>query len=101
MTNIVIFLLPNPWLQYWDKWGILFDPMGLASFAIQGALSAVQIGAPLSAVLVAATLTGSGGGMDSSRDLGQQVFFLFDCYIEDVIRAFQMAITSAFHVMMP
>ncbi|WP_163529867.1 trimeric intracellular cation channel family protein [Halobacillus ihumii] len=63
LTNIVVFILPNPWLQYWDKWGILFDAMGLASFAIQGALSAVQIGAPLSAVLVAATLTGSGGGM--------------------------------------
>lgn len=59
----VVFLLPNPWLQYWNKWGILFDAIGLASFAIQGALSAVQVDAPLSAVLVAATLTGSGGGM--------------------------------------
>ncbi|ASK64236.1 hypothetical protein CFK37_00140 [Virgibacillus phasianinus] len=63
LTIIVIFILPNQWLQYWDKWGFLFDAMGLASFAMQGALSAVQIGAPLSAVLVAATLTGSGGGM--------------------------------------
>lgn len=62
-VNIVIFLLPTPWLQYWDKWGVLFDAIGLASFAIQGALSAVQISAPLSAVIVAATLTGSGGGM--------------------------------------
>ena len=63
LVNIVIFLLPTYWLQYWDKWGILFDAIGLSSFAIQGALSAVQIGAPLSAVIVAATLTGSGGGM--------------------------------------
>ncbi|WP_174616488.1 trimeric intracellular cation channel family protein [Virgibacillus ihumii] len=66
-TNIIIFILPNDWVQKWDKWGILFDAMGLASFAIQGAMSAVQIGAPLSAVLVAATLTGCGGGM--TRDV--------------------------------
>ncbi|RYG71585.1 trimeric intracellular cation channel family protein [Lentibacillus lipolyticus] len=63
LTNIIVFILPIQWLQYWDKWGIFFDAIGLASFAIQGATSAVQVGAPLSAVLVAATLTGSGGGM--------------------------------------
>lgn len=59
----LIFLIPLKWLKYWNRWGILFDAMGLAAFAIQGALSAVQIGAPFSAVLVAATLTGVGGGM--------------------------------------
>ncbi|VEF49416.1 YvgT [Bacillus freudenreichii] len=37
--------------------------MGLAAFAIQGALSAVHVHVPLSAVIVAATLTGSGGGI--------------------------------------
>ncbi|GAB4074317.1 trimeric intracellular cation channel family protein [Barrientosiimonas marina] len=63
LTNIIIFILPRQWFEYWFKWGILFDAIGLASFAIQGAVSAVEIGAPLSAVLVAATLTGSGGGM--------------------------------------
>ncbi len=63
LTNIIVFILPTQWLQYWDKWGIFFDALGLASFAIQGALSAVGVDAPLSAVLVAATLTGSGGGM--------------------------------------
>lgn len=63
LVIMVIFFLPNQFLQHWYKWGVFFDAMGLASFAIQGALSAVQIGAPLSAVLVAATLTGSGGGM--------------------------------------
>src|SRR5699024_7167763 len=63
LTITVIFLLPNHWLQYWNRWGTLFDAMGLASFEIQGASSAVQIQAPLSAVLVAATLTCSGGGM--------------------------------------
>ncbi|WP_010529544.1 trimeric intracellular cation channel family protein [Lentibacillus jeotgali] len=63
-TIILIFLIPDRWwIQYWNKWGIFFDAIGLASFAIQGALSAVGVNAPLSAVLVAATLTGSGGGM--------------------------------------
>lgn len=63
LAIMVVFLLPNSWIQYWNRWGILFDAIGLSSFAIQGALSAVQVDAPLSAVLVAATLTGSGGGM--------------------------------------
>src|SRR5699024_1390162 len=54
LINSIVFILPTQWLQYWDKWGILFDAMGLASFAIQGVNSAVQVGAPLSAVLVAA-----------------------------------------------
>ncbi|RLL40783.1 trimeric intracellular cation channel family protein [Oceanobacillus piezotolerans] len=67
LTNTLIFLIPNQWLQYWNKGGILFDAMGLASFAIQGAFSAVEAGVPLSAVLVAATLTGCGGGM--TRDV--------------------------------
>lgn len=63
-TIIVLFLIPDRWwMHYWNKWGIFFDAIGLSSFAIQGATSAVQIGAPLSAVIVAATLTGSGGGM--------------------------------------
>jgi len=59
----IIFLLPNHWIHYWNRWGIFFDAIGLAAFAVQGALAAVQVGAPLSAVIVAATLTGSGGGM--------------------------------------
>ncbi|TFJ92370.1 trimeric intracellular cation channel family protein [Lentibacillus salicampi] len=64
ITIIVVFLIPDRWwIRYWNKWGIFFDAIGLASFAIQGAMSAVGIDAPLSAVLVAATLTGCGGGM--------------------------------------
>ncbi|WP_085522955.1 trimeric intracellular cation channel family protein [Tuberibacillus sp. Marseille-P3662] len=59
----IVFLLPKQWIQYWKQWGIFFDALGLASFSIQGALHAVGIDAPLSAVLVASTLTGSGGGM--------------------------------------
>lgn len=60
----IIFFLPKKWLKHWHKWwGIFFDAIGLAAFAIQGALSAVHISAPFSAILVAATLTGVGGGM--------------------------------------
>ncbi|HLS07519.1 trimeric intracellular cation channel family protein [Lentibacillus sp.] len=63
LVMTVVFLLPDAWIPYWNRWGIFFDAIGLASFAIQGALSAVQVNAPLSAILVAATLTGCGGGM--------------------------------------
>jgi len=66
-TITAIFLIPGHWLTYWDEWGIFFDAIGLAAFAVQGATFAVHAGAPLSAVIVAATLTGSGGGM--IRDL--------------------------------
>lgn len=59
----VVFLLPPSLLRFWNKWGLFFDAIGLAAFSIQGALSAVRVQAPFSAVLVAATLTGSGGGM--------------------------------------
>lgn len=59
----IIFLLPNAWIGYWHQWGIFFDAIGLASFGIQGALSAADVNASLSAILVGATLTGSGGGM--------------------------------------
>src|SRR5690606_22018974 len=43
------------------------DALGLAAFSIQGALYAVEVGRPISAVMVAALLTGSGGGI--IRDL--------------------------------
>jgi uncharacterized membrane protein YeiH len=42
---------------------IIFDAMGLAAFAIQGAMLANENGLPLVAVATAAVLTGSGGGM--------------------------------------
>lgn len=58
----VIFLLPNLWFTYVKSW-TLFDAVGLAAFAIQGALYAINIDRPISAVIVAALLTGSGGGL--------------------------------------
>jgi uncharacterized membrane protein YeiH len=61
------FLFPNSILRQWKRWGNFSDAIGLAAFAIQGALYATSMGHPLSAVIVAAVLTGSGGGI--VRDL--------------------------------
>lgn len=59
----IIFLFPNNLLTHWERWGTYFDAVGLSAFSIQGALFAVQLELPLSAVIVAAILTGSGGGI--------------------------------------
>ncbi|MDQ0230418.1 trimeric intracellular cation channel family protein [Metabacillus malikii] len=63
----IVFLFPNKLLKHWHKWGNFTDAIGLSAFAIQGALYAVEMNHPTSAVVVAAVLTGSGGGM--IRDL--------------------------------
>src|SRR3954453_11606582 len=57
------FLFPNNILKHWKRWGNFSDAIGLAAFAIQGALYATHMNHPLSAVIVAAVLTGSGGGI--------------------------------------
>jgi uncharacterized membrane protein YeiH len=62
-----VFMFPNNLLKHWRRWGNFFDAVGLSAFAIQGALYASEMGHPLSAVIVAAVLTGSGGGI--IRDL--------------------------------
>lgn len=59
----IVYLFPQKMLPHWQRWGNFFDALGLSAFAIQGALYAVQMNHPLSAVIVAAVLTGSGGGM--------------------------------------
>lgn len=58
-----VFLFPHNLIKHWHKWGNFFDAIGLSAYAIQGALFAVQLGLPISAVVVAAVLTGSGGGI--------------------------------------
>lgn len=58
-----VFLFPNNLIKHWNRWGNFFDAIGLSAFAIQGALFAVQLGLPISAIVVAAVLTGSGGGI--------------------------------------
>ncbi|PJW21093.1 hypothetical protein CV632_04220 [Geobacillus thermodenitrificans] len=59
----VVYLFPKQMLPPWKRWGNFFDALGLSAFSIQGALYAVNMGHPLSAVIVAAVLTGSGGGI--------------------------------------
>ncbi|MGG3928347.1 trimeric intracellular cation channel family protein [Metabacillus fastidiosus] len=63
----VVFLFPKMLLKHWRTWGNFTDAIGLAAFAVQGALYAVEMGHPISAAVVAAVLTGSGGGI--IRDL--------------------------------
>jgi uncharacterized membrane protein YeiH len=63
LSMTAVFLFPSNLLKHWNKWGNFFDAIGLAAFAIQGALFAAKMGHPLSAAIVAAVLTGSGGGM--------------------------------------
>lgn len=67
LSITLLFLFPNRLLKHWKRWGNFFDAIGLAAFAIQGAIYATEMNHPISAVVVAAVLTGSGGGM--IRDL--------------------------------
>jgi uncharacterized membrane protein YeiH len=62
-----VFLFPHRLLKHWHKWGNFSDAIGLSAFAIQGALFAHKMGHPTSAVVLAAVLTGCGGGI--ARDL--------------------------------
>ncbi len=72
----VAFFFPKLWVTQWLKWGLIFDALGLAAFAIQGALYATQMGHPISAVIVAAALTGAGGGMVRDVLAGRKPLFL-------------------------
>lgn len=63
LVMTIIFLFPRNLIKHWNRWGKFFDAIGLSAFAIQGALFAVQLGLPISAIVVAAVLTGSGGGI--------------------------------------
>jgi uncharacterized membrane protein YeiH len=63
LAMTIVFLLPINWLNYWKKWLIFFDAIGLAAFAVQGALSAKSMELPLVAIMIAAMLTGIGGGI--------------------------------------
>ncbi|OLS39092.1 trimeric intracellular cation channel family protein [Bacillus sp. MRMR6] len=67
LSITAVYLFPNNLLKHWQKWGNFFDAIGLSAFAIQGAIYAVNMNHPLSAVIVAAVLTGIGGGI--IRDL--------------------------------
>ncbi|AEJ24687.1 membrane protein [Streptococcus equi subsp. zooepidemicus ATCC 35246] len=60
---ILIMLFPRLVAKGWVRAAVLTDAIGLAAFSVQGALHAVRLAQPLSAVIVAAVLTGAGGGV--------------------------------------
>ena len=62
-----IFFFSKMIIPHWNRWGTYFDAIGLAAFAIQGAMLAVDMNMSLYTVMVAAVLTGAGGGV--IRDL--------------------------------
>ena len=67
LATLAVFVLPRPWPARWQPLEVTFDAIGLAAFSIQAAIAATHMGFPLIAVLVAAFLTGTGGGI--IRDL--------------------------------
>lgn len=63
LAILATILMPGLVAQRWRRIGVFADALGLAAFSIQGALYAKQLGQPLSALIVAAVLTGAGGGI--------------------------------------
>ncbi len=78
LSVLVAFVLPLPWIQHWKKTEALFDAIGLSAFAIQGALYASGMKHPISAILVAAVLTGIGGGIIRDLLAGRKPLVLRD-----------------------
>lgn len=62
-TLTVIVFLPAKWPHHWKKWGLFFDSIGLATFALQGAMLAKSVNDNLGLILLSALFTGLGGGM--------------------------------------
>jgi uncharacterized membrane protein YeiH len=64
MTLTFIVLLPLKWINHWKRWSLFFDSIGLASFALQGAMSAQEVFSnDLGVMVLASMFTGVGGGM--------------------------------------
>ncbi|GLI05528.1 MULTISPECIES: trimeric intracellular cation channel family protein [Paenibacillus] len=78
IAAFLVFIVPVSWIRRWKTWESLFDAIGLAAFSIQGALYAVQMNAPLSAVIVAAMMTGIGGGIIRDVLAGRKPLVLHD-----------------------
>ncbi|AUW93073.1 hypothetical protein BXT84_03175 [Sulfobacillus thermotolerans] len=60
---LLAILSPSAVVKYGLKTMLIFDALGLSTFAVEGALYAARIHAPLSTVMVAAVMTGTGGGV--------------------------------------
>lgn len=63
LSILLIFYFSKSVISHWNRWGTYFDAIGLAAFAIQGAMLAVKMELSIAAVMVAAVLTGAGGGV--------------------------------------
>jgi uncharacterized membrane protein YeiH len=74
----LVFFMPFRYIRLWKTWEAFFDAIGLAAFSIQGALYATNMGHPLSAIIVAAVLTGIGGGMVRDVLAGRKPLVLKD-----------------------
>lgn len=74
----IAFVLPLAWIDHWKKTEALFDAIGLSAFAIQGAIYATEMKHPLSAVVVAAVMTGIGGGIIRDLLAGRKPLVLRD-----------------------
>jgi len=78
ISMTIAFVMPVSWLKKWRRSEAFFDAIGLSAFAIQGALYATHMNHPVSAVLVAAMLTGIGGGMIRDVLAGRKPLVLRD-----------------------
>ena len=56
-------LLPRRWVKWGWELMVYFDALGLSTFAVEGALYAEHIHVPIGTVMVAAVMTGAGGGV--------------------------------------
>ncbi len=75
---LILFVLPSGLIAHWKRGEAFFDAIGLSAFAIQGALYAIDAKLPISAVMVAAMLTGIGGGMVRDIMAGRKPLVLRD-----------------------
>lgn len=66
----LILLMPNFFVKSEGWWSGVLDAIGVIAFAIQGAVSALNMNLPTSAVVVATLITATGGGV--LRDLLSQ-----------------------------
>ncbi|MCU6797960.1 MULTISPECIES: trimeric intracellular cation channel family protein [Paenibacillus] len=74
----LVFIVPSSWIRKWKTWESLFDAIGLAAFSIQGAIYATNMHHPISAVVVAAVMTGIGGGIIRDVLAGRKPLVLQD-----------------------
>ena len=74
----IFFVVPHHLIKHWNRWGNFTDAIGLSAFAIQGAMHAMSLELPLSAVIASAVLTGCGGGMIRDLLAGRKPIVLRD-----------------------